>query len=131
LAAIFFGHVEQPESKLLGLALETRPHLGLEVGAIHRLHLDRNEFVIHESRYRFFQHHEFGWQIEVHAGPASQFYARVNKSRLNGESNSAASGKPVLRASLTQASIDCYRCVPSARFARCRAGAADALNGEV
>ena len=65
--AIFLRHVVIAEPKLLRLRLEMAAHVGLELGPVARLALDRDELAIDEFAHRLLQHPEFFRQLEIHA----------------------------------------------------------------
>jgi len=62
-----FGTLEQPESELARLGFQRLADLRLEIGPVHRLHLDRDQFPIDEAAHRVFQNANVRGQLEIHS----------------------------------------------------------------
>ena len=68
LTAILGGHVEQPKTKLLRLALEIGANLGTHPRTVHGIHFDRNELPVDERPHRILEQLQFFRKLEVHVG---------------------------------------------------------------
>ena len=66
MAAILRGHIEQPQAQILRLALEVGANLRAHDGAVHRMHLDRDELAIDEGPDRLLEQLQFLGKLEVH-----------------------------------------------------------------
>src|SRR5262249_58540070 len=76
LAAIFRGHVEQPQAQILRLALEIGANVRTQRRAVHRIHLDRDELAIDEGPDRTLEQLKFLGKLEIHGGDPG--HARVD-----------------------------------------------------
>ena len=92
LPAVFGRHVEQPQPELLGLALEVGAHVGAQVGAVHRGHLDRDQLAIDEGLDRVLEQLELLGKVEVHEMiPSSD--SRVPDERASASEDPGPSAK--------------------------------------
>jgi hypothetical protein len=67
LAAELGRHLEEPQPQLARLGLELLADLGLEIGPVHRLHLDRDQLLIDEAPDRVFQDADIRGKLEIHS----------------------------------------------------------------
>ena len=78
-------HLQQPQPKLAGLRFELLADLRLEIRAVHRVHLDRDQFPIDEPPHRVLEDPDLLRQLKIHPRPCPFVSAQILQPALHNE----------------------------------------------